>query len=244
VGGVVNVLEAIKHTSSVKAALFVTTDKCYDNQNWIWGYRENDALGGKDPYSASKAMAEIAVKSYRDSFFQNGPFLATARAGNVIGGGDFAENRLIPDTMKALSQGKKVLVRNPSSIRPWLFVLDVLYGYLLLAQNLFQGKMTGAWNFGPKETAGVTAKTIVEHAIDVWGEGSYQTNQEKAQNLEMHILKLNWDKAKMELGWSPKYRIDQTIEKTVGWYKNALKKEMSIADFCRMNISDYCETDR
>jgi len=222
VGGTVNVLEAARKCPSVKAIIVVTTDKCYENHEWTWGYRENDPLGGHDPYSSSKSMVELAVSSYRHSFFNGeGPAIASARAGNVIGGGDFSEFRLIPDTMKALLKGEPVKLRNPKSVRPWLNVLDPLYGYLLLGARLLNHgqEYAQAWNFGPAEHRAVTTQTLVEKAIDLWGDGSWVSTSTPEDKPEMHVLRLNWDKAANHLHWYPRYDWEQALEETVNWFK-------------------------
>ncbi len=228
-GGTVNILEAVRHCPSVRAVVVITTDKCYENQEWIWGYRENDPLGGADPYSASKCMAEHVVRSYRASFFQreDAAMIASARAGNVIGGGDFSANRIVPDAMKALMENRTIVVRNPTSVRPWLNVLDPLHGYLLLGSHLLsRGRQYAeAWNFGPMETRGVDVQTLVEKAIDLWGTGEWvhqgnpQAKAEKGYTYaEMGLLRLNWDKAAHRLGWRPFYSWEKALEETVDWF--------------------------
>lgn len=221
VGGTVNVLEAVRLSPSVRAAVMITSDKCYENQEWLWGYRENDLLGGADPYSASKCMAEHAIRSYRASFFNkdDAPAVASTRAGNVIGGGDFSENRIVPDTMKALMENRVIMVRNPSSVRPWLNVLDPLHGYLLLgSQLLAHGKQYAeAWNFGPLETRGVDVQTLVDKTIALWGSGQWAHQGEKLKP-EMGLLRLNWDKAAHRLGWQPLYTWEKALEETVDWF--------------------------
>ena len=220
--GTTNLLEAIRLCPSVKAAVLITTDKCYENKEWLWGYRENDRLGGSDPYSASKAMTELAARSYRDSFFKNGPFIATARAGNVIGGGDFSPFRIIADTMKAMMEQKPVAVRNPKSVRPWIHVLEPLYGYLLLGEKLqSEGEaFAQSWNFGPKDPYGITVEALVAKTIELWGEGSWIDASELSPNKEMGLLRLNWDKAAHLLGWEPVTEWTGAIEKTTTWFKN------------------------
>lgn len=223
VSGTVNVLEAIRLCSDIRAGVIVTSDKCYENKEWLWGYRENDLLGGADPYSASKCMAEHAIRSYRTSIFshEKAPAIASARAGNVIGGGDFSPHRIIPDTMKALVERRPVVVRNPRSIRPWLHVLDPLYGYLTLGSLLLsKGKeYADAWNFGPYENSGVDVQTLVEKAIDYWGEGDWVHTGDPLSKPEMGLLRLNWDKAAHQLGWKPLYHWEQAVELTVDWFK-------------------------
>ncbi|ETX01719.1 MAG: hypothetical protein ETSY2_36740 [Candidatus Entotheonella gemina] len=225
--GTINVLEAVRSTDSVRTVVGITSDKCYANQEWLWGYRENDRLGGHEPYSASKAMAELAIESYRDSFFArdqddlHGVGIASTRAGNVIGGGDFADFRLVPDCMKALMAGHPIEVRNPHSVRPWQLVLEPLSGYLWLAVKLLQTapEFAGPWNFGPLEQQGVTAGAIVEKAIECWGAGTWYHPQVEEPQRETALLRLSWDKAANRLGWRPTYTWEEAIAATVGWFK-------------------------
>ena len=224
-GGTVNVLEAIRLTDCVQTAVFITTDKVYENQEWSWGYRENDRLGGIDPYSASKAMAELAVSAYRHSFFQGKTAVvptrvATARAGNVIGGGDFADYRLVPDVMRALMNGHPIPVRRPDSVRPWQHVLEPLQGYLLLAARLQSNPdLADAWNFGPQEKQGITARAIVEELIELWGGGSWVHTDPEFQGKETEMLQLSWHKAANQLGWQPAYTWQEALAEIVAWFK-------------------------
>jgi len=217
VQGTVNLLEAVRHAPFVLGTLVITTDKCYENREWLYGYRENDVLGGKDPYSASKAMAEMAVRAYQASFHLN---VATARAGNVIGGGDFSPHRILPDIIKGLSKQEEILIRNPDSVRPWLYILDVLSGYLCLAEHLLQSRkgFAESWNFGPLEMKGISVREVVEKAISVWGEGFWRSISSTRKS-EMALLRLNWDKAAQLLGWSPQYHWEEAVEHTVRWYE-------------------------
>lgn len=224
VGGTVNILEAGLQCPSVKAMLMVTSDKCYENQEWIWGYRENDPLGGHDPYSASKSMAEKAIASYRASFCthkKNTPAIASVRAGNVIGGGDFSSLRIVPDCMKALMNHEPISVRNPFSVRPWLNVLDPLSGYLSLAAHLLVHghQFAEAWNFGPLEQQAVDVQTLVEKAIELWGEGDWQNSNDIDAKPEMGLLRLNWDKAANRLHWRPTYNWIEGLQQTVDWFR-------------------------
>lgn len=241
-GGTVNVLEAIRHCPSVQAAVIITTDKVYDNQEWPWGYRENDRLGGNDPYSASKSMAELACHAYKQSFFSANRqlALATARAGNVIGGGDFSALRIVPDCMRALMNGQPIPVRNPHSIRPWLHVLEPLSGYLSIGQNLLERGQAFAtsWNFGPKEAQGITVLQLVEKSIELWQSGSWQDLSQPGQKKEMHTLKLNWDKSAAHLGWEPHFTWDQAVETTVQWFK-AYHQQADMQKICLQQIEDY-----
>lgn len=223
VQGTVNVLEAMRNAPFVKGGIIITTDKCYENREWHYGYRENDRLGGKDPYSASKAMAEMAVHAYQSSFGIN---VATARAGNVIGGGDFSPHRIIPDMIKGLSRKEEVLLRNPQSVRPWMHVLDALNGYLSLGQALLSEKTTfaGGWNFGPLENRGISVQEIVEKGIAVWGEGGWCSGLQ-ASSKEMGLLRLNWDKAAQALGWKAQFNWEEAITQTVEWYRACYQGE-------------------
>jgi len=250
--GTVNLLEAARNCPSIQAMVMVTTDKCYENKEWVWGYRETDPLGGNDPYSASKAMAEIAISTYQKSYFsKEGPIVASARAGNVIGGGDFADHRIVPDTMKALLQGQPVVVRNPQSVRPWMNVLDPLKGYLQLASCLLEkGRdYAQAWNFGPVEYKAVDVKTLVDKAIELWGGGQWIQEAGMQPKPEMNTLRLNWDKAANFLGWHPAYQWDEAIRQTVEWfkaYRSSLQNPGKI-DFyqvCASHIDDYMNAAR
>jgi len=235
IGGTVNVLEAIRHCPTVKSAVIVTSDKCYENKERVRGYRENDPMGGYDPYSASKGAAEIVCSAYRRSYFDEngcGPHIgfATARAGNVIGGGDWAKDRIIPDCVRALSKGEPIIIRNPNTTRPWQHILDPLSGYLLLAQQLLKRpeKFKGAWNFGPQAAERITVKELVERFIAAWGNGEIHISplHETAPH-EAHLLHLNIDKAEVELNWHPKLDSSTAINWTVLWYKtwNANNKD-------------------
>lgn len=241
VGGTVNVLEACRQSDFVKALVVVTSDKCYDNQEWVWGYRETDSLGGADPYSASKAMAELAVGAYRRSRLMPGMVVATARAGNVIGGGDFAEHRLVPDCMKALIEDKPIAVRHPNSIRPWLHVLEPLAGYLWLGARLLEEgeRYAEAWNFGPQEGQGITVREMVTRAIQLWSRGSW-VDVSSGEHKEMNLLRLNWDKAGGRLGWRPVYSWEEALSETVRWYKCFEKApQEELYSFCQEQIQRY-----
>ncbi len=227
IGGTINILETIRNSSTVRAAVIVTSDKCYKNKEWVWGYRESDPLGGYDPYSASKGAAEIVCSAYRHSFFDKngeGPHLglATARAGNVIGGGDWAKDRIIPDCVRALSRHEPILVRNPQATRPWQHVLDPLCGYLLLGMRLLEnpGKHSGAWNFGPQTSDQVTVQKLVERFVHVWGHGKIQSPPPQHALHEANRLNLNIDKAVCELKWQPVLDGSTAIDWTVNWYKS------------------------
>ena len=252
VGGTVKVMEAIRLTNTVRALVCVTTDKVYENQEWMWGYREIDSLGGHDPYSASKAMAELAIASYRRSFFpresfaEHGVALASARAGNVIGGGDWAPHRLVPDCMRALMENTPIYLRNPRAVRPWQHVLESLSAYLWLGARLFQpdgNDYAEAWNFGPFEHQSVATEQIVKQAIALWGSGTYEAGN-VTERVETQVLGLNWEKAAKRLQWRPCYTWKEAVEKTTGWFKrfNAKSPDTSPPDMyavCSSQIMDY-----
>ena len=229
VGGTTNLLEAVRACDSLKALVFITSDKCYRNKEWIWGYRENDELGGHDPYSGSKAAAELVFSSYQDSFFshQDDFFAATTRAGNVIGGGDFSANRIVPDCIRALQKDEEIVLRNPNATRPWQHVLEPLSGYLVVARELLLngGKIEGAWNFGPEPENVRTVQELTENAIDIWGAGSLRVESADKKLHEANLLMLNIDKAKTKLDWHPKWDFTQAVEKTVIWYKRVHEGE-------------------
>ncbi|RYY17500.1 MAG: CDP-glucose 4,6-dehydratase [Alphaproteobacteria bacterium] len=205
--GTVHVLEAVRRAPGVRACVVVTTDKCYENREWVWGYREDEAMGGYDPYSNSKGCAELVTSAYRRSFFgESGTATASARAGNVIGGGDWAVDRLIPDILRAVVAGEPVVIRNPHSIRPWQHVLEPLSGYLVLAQSLWTDP-TGAaegWNFGPRDEDARPVQWIVEQLCELWGDGASWVRDERLQPHEANYLKLDISKARARLGWEPR----------------------------------------
>ncbi len=225
--GTANVLEAVRACDSVRAVVIITTDKCYENKEWLWAYRENDRLGGYDPYSSSKACAELVVASYRNSFFsaeryaQHGVALASARAGNVIGGGDWAQDRLIPDIMRGFARGETVRIRNPRAVRPWQHVLEPLRGYLLLAQRLVQDgpQCAEAWNFGPEYSDARPVQWIVEHLAANWGADARWQVDAGEHPHEAQMLKLDWTKAAERLGWHPALSLEQALQITADWYR-------------------------
>jgi CDP-glucose 4,6-dehydratase len=226
--GTVNILEACRQAKSVKAIVVVTSDKCYENREWRWGYRENDAMGGSDPYSASKGCAELATSSYRRSFFPVDAYskthqtlIASVRAGNVIGGGDWAEDRLVPDIMRAASESKKVLIRNPQATRPWQHVIDPLAGYLLLGQHLLAGKkeFSGAWNFGPDDRGHKDVLAVVKQLQSYWPAIDFKIETDAGGPHEDNLLKLDCSKAHAELGWRPIWSYTEMFERTVQWYR-------------------------
>lgn len=238
--GTVKVLEAARNCKNLKSIVSVTTDKCYENKEWEWGYRENEAMGGYDPYSSSKGCAELVTSAYRRSFMQEqGIGLASARAGNVIGGGDWSEDRLIPDILKAFEKNNPVIVRNPKSTRPWQHVLEPLSGYLVLAQKLYESPQEYAegWNFGPHDDDAKPVDWILNKMVSKWQNSSWQLDQ-NAQPHEAGFLKLDISKAKSRLHWQPTWYLDNTLEKIVQWHQAWLnKQEMQIA--CLKEINDY-----
>lgn len=220
--GTLNVLEAVRTVPSVRAAVVVTTDKCYENRGWHWGYRETDRLGGHDPYSASKACAEILVDSQRRSFFggADAPLIATARAGNVIGGGDWSEDRLIPDAVRAIAAGRPLAVRHPGATRPWQHVLDCLSGYLVLGKRLLDGDAAAAraFNFGPHPDANLTVGEVLARFQSAWPELAW-TQDAAPQPHEAAFLYLDSSLARAQLAWSPRWNVDQAIARTAAWYR-------------------------
>ncbi len=221
--GSVNLLDALRHCESVRSLVYITSDKCYENVEWIWGYRENDELGGRDPYSASKAAAEIVFSSYARSFFKHHPSLgaATTRAGNVIGGGDWAADRIIPDCIRAIETGEPIRLRNPGATRPWQHVLEPIAGYLILATRLYEEPhhWGGSWNFGPSTHEIRTVQNVAEVIISHLGKGHIEIVESKTQLHEARLLQLNCDKAHQLLGWYPRWNAEQTLEATALWYK-------------------------
>ena len=225
--GTVNLLEAVRSAGSVKAVVNVTSDKCYENQEWEWGCRENEAMGGYDPCSNSKGCAELVTAAYRNSYFhpekfkEHGVAIASGRAGNVIGGGDWAEDRLIPDIMRAITQGKPVNIRSPQAIRPWQHVLEPLSGYLVLAQKLYEEGTAYAegWNFGPNDEDAKPVQWIVEKLTKVWGEGASWQLDGGGHPHEAHYLKLDCSKAKARLGWHPNWHLEDALGAIVDWHR-------------------------
>lgn len=256
VGGTINLLEGIRKIPSVQTALFISSDKCYENMEQIWGYREKDPMGGSDPYSASKGAMEIVIDSYRRSFFSSlrgnlqigrNVGIASARAGNVIGGGDWANDRIVPDSVISLSQDRAIAVRNPNSIRPWQHVLECLSGYLSLGAKL--GKkphlFESAWNFGPQTSRFYPVRNLVEMILASWGRGSWQDlslNQSPSVH-EAKILKLNCDKASSLLFWYPVLEMERAVNMTIGWYKKYYESPTpeKMQEISSQQISQYTE---
>lgn len=224
--GSVNLLEAVRGCDSVKSLVYITSDKAYENVEWVWGYRETDTIGGRDPYSASKGAAEIVFSSYLRSFFDDRPTLgaASTRAGNVIGGGDWSQDRIIPDCVKAISEGNPIILRSPNSTRPWQHVLEPLSGYLLLAARLreYPLKHQGAWNFGPETREVRTVADVANAMVAHLGSGEVQVADASLHLHEANLLQLNCDKAHQELGWYPRWSVDETLQITAEWYKSVL----------------------
>jgi CDP-glucose 4,6-dehydratase len=246
IGGTVNLLEAIRLSSSVRAVVVVTSDKCYENREWVWGYRENDPMGGHDPYSASKGATEIVAAAYLRSFFGKGGRgpsvgLATARAGNVIGGGDWAKDRLIPDCVRALCQGKPIVLRNPQSTRPWQHVLEPLSGYLTLAAGLFKEseRFSGSWNFGPVEAEHVTVGELAERFVTAWGSGRIEVAAQTSGAHEAHLLRLTIDKAAFEMHWMPVLTGSVAIDWTASWYNAWYSGGLDLRELSLSQIQTY-----
>jgi CDP-glucose 4,6-dehydratase len=245
--GTVNLLEAVRQCTSIKSVVMVTSDKCYDNKAWHWGYRENDAMGGFDPYSSSKGCAELVIEAYRHSFFnpeqyaEHGVAIATARAGNVIGGGDWAKGRLIPDVIDAFINRKPVILRNPESARPWQHVLESLGAYMLLAERLFDGGVAyaEAWNFGPNEVDTRPTGWIVDLLASYWKEDAsalIQHNEDAVR--EAVYLRLDCSKAHSKLGWYPIWPIEHTVENVADWYL-AYQDKQDMQAFSLQQIQQY-----
>lgn len=249
--GTVQLLEAVRQTPSVRAVINVTTDKCYENKEWFWGYRENEPMGGFDPYSSSKGCSELVTAAYRNSFFNNLTHdkhqvaLATARAGNVIGGGDWANDRLIPDVLRAIESGQNVKIRNPNATRPWQHVLDPLNGYLILAEKLYMEGLTfaEAFNFGPAEEDAKSVKWIVEQLIESLGEGVSWHLDGDTHPHEAHYLKLDCSKARAMLGWQPHWNITRALQAIIGWHKvhSAYQRRAKIRSLCLQQIKEYSQ---
>ena len=222
--GTLNILEAIRKTPSIKSAILVTTDKCYKNNEWEWGYREIDPLGGHDPYSSSKACAEILIQSYQKSFFYDlthSAGISSVRAGNVIGGGDFSPDRLIPDLYRAITSRNKLLLRNPSATRPWQHVLEPIAGYIKVAEDLFESgaAANNSWNFGPSLSDVRSVEEVSKLFCSSWGVGNILDYDRSEQPHEASLLSLDISKAFFQLNWSPKWTLENAIERTAKWYK-------------------------
>ena len=241
--GTAHILEAIRQTPSVQAAVMITTDKCYENREWVYGYRESDPMGGHDPYSASKGAAELIISSYRRSFFsENGsPAIASARSGNVIGGGDWSANRLVPDIIRAAEQDQTLEIRHPGAVRPWQHVLEPLAGYLLLAAKLLEApeSYADAWNFGPLPTQTFSVRQIAEAFLQHLGKGQWKDISDPAHPHEAGLLMLDVSKAIQQLGWKPLLDFRETIDLTALWYENYQTED--VWELCRNQIQHYQE---
>jgi len=242
--GTVNLLEAVRACPSVKAVVVVTTDKCYENREWLWGYRESDPLGGNDPYSASKAATELVVQSYRKSFFWNGgPLLASARAGNVIGGGDWSEDRLIPDAARAVAATRPLVIRNPDATRPWQHALESLHGYLLLATRLLAGEaaLADAFNFGPDAADNIPVGELLKRLHAHWPELAWELDpQAAASPHEARFLYLDSSKARRLLNWSPVWNLAEGLDKTAQWYRAVQKNPAAARAMTEQQLDEFC----
>ncbi|MDQ7788250.1 MAG: CDP-glucose 4,6-dehydratase [Thermodesulfovibrionales bacterium] len=244
--GTVNVLEAIRRTDSVRVAVIITSDKCYENREWVWGYRESEPMGGHDPYSSSKGCAELVVSAYRSSFFSqdaydnHGVAVASTRAGNVIGGGDWAKDRLVPDIMTAFMENRPAMIRNPNAIRPWQHVLEPLAGYLLLAEKMWVSRhvFSQAWNFGPNDDDMVPVSKIAECLRNLWGGGAFWELDSSLTPHEANCLRLDCSKVKNTLGWVPRLNLQKALEWTTEVYKKYHLRE-DIAQLVRDQIQRY-----
>ena len=239
--GTANILEAFRLSTSAKVLIAITTDKVYKNNEWEWGYRENDVLGGNDPYSASKAAAELLIYSYQKSFFgkNNQKLITSVRAGNVIGGGDWSENRIVPDCIKSLENNEKIKIRNPYATRPWQYVLEPLRGYLMLGEKLLQENKDyeGAWNFGPEPASIISVEEMVKKIINMYGKGEFLNSSNKYRLREATCLSLDVTKAKSKLGWTSVLDISQTIRFTIDWYKRYQREDVNA--ICHDQINQY-----
>lgn len=233
--GTINMMEAIRHTDSVKAAVMITTDKCYENREQIWGYRENEPMGGYDPYSSSKGAAEIAISSWRRSFFNPADYgkkhhvaIASVRAGNVVGGGDWAKDRIVPDCIRALEAGKAIEIRSPKAIRPWQHVLEPLSGYMLLAVKMLEEptKYCEGWNFGPRMESVTPVWEVATKIVNSYGTGTLKDCSDPNAPHEANLLMLDITKAHVKLGWQPRTDIDQCCQLTADWYKRYQKEDV------------------
>jgi CDP-glucose 4,6-dehydratase len=241
--GVVNFFEAVRNTPSVKAAINITSDKCYQNNEWLWGYRENDPMGGSDPYSASKGCSELITQSYHNSFFpeQGTCHIASGRAGNVIGGGDWAPYRIVPDFFRAIKDDKELIIRNPGAVRPWQHVLEPLSGYLLLGAMLWNygEKFSGGWNFGPVETNCCSVLALIENIIQITGKGGYIVPPSEKAPHEAMLLKLDISKANILLKWRPALTLNETVEFTAKGYLDELKGNADLYSCRSEQLNQY-----
>jgi len=246
--GTANVLESVRVARNVKVVIIVTSDKCYENKEWLWGYRENDRIGGYDPYSSSKGCAELVTAAYRSSFFPidkfelHGVAVASVRAGNVIGGGDWADDRLVPDIVRAFQEGKSVMIRSPQSIRPWQYVLEPIHGYLCLAERLHEGRLelAGPWNFGPNEEGIKTVSWIVDTMAKLWKGGArWETDSASTHPHEANLLQLDCSRARNLLLWKPKLSLPVALEWIVAWYQNYYAGKDDMRKISNAEIASY-----
>ncbi|WP_018185276.1 CDP-glucose 4,6-dehydratase [Kaistia granuli] len=243
--GTAVVLDAARRIPSLRGVVVVTSDKCYENREWVWGYRENDPMGGRDPYSSSKGCAELVAAAFRSSFFNDpaGPQLSTVRAGNVIGGGDWGADRLIPDLVRSVETGVPVRLRNPKSVRPWQHVLEPVRGYLLLAARLLEAgaRYAGGWNFGPDTGATVEVGTLADMVISKWSgrRPHYVVERRDNEPPESVVLRLDSTKSGVELNWKPLLRLDDAVAMTVAWYQKYQQDPARIRSFSQHQIDDY-----
>jgi len=240
--GSAHLLDAVRHVESVRSLVYITSDKCYENVEWIWGYRENDRLGGHDPYSASKAAAEILFAAYARSYYAGRSQLgaASTRAGNVIGGGDWSRDRIIPDCVRSIEAGQAIRLRSPSATRPWQHVLDPLSGYLLLAASLREDptRFAGAWNFGPSSSEVRTVLDVARAMVEKLDRGSIEVGAASRAHHEAQTLQLNCDKVQQLLGWKPRWGVDKTLEATAAWYAAWLSGQ-DMLEVSEAQIRDY-----
>ena len=244
--GTMNVLEAIRKSDTTKVGIMVTSDKCYENKEWVWGYRENDPMGGYDPYSSSKGCCELLLSSYRNSYFpfdryaEHGKVIASVRAGNVIGGGDWSLDRIIPDCVRSLEANQDIVIRSARSIRPWQHVLEPLGGYLTVAAKILENGplYSGAWNFGPASDSIISVEELVNKVLSHWEGGRWIEEQKSSTLHEANLLSLDISKAQYKLNWHPRWGIDQTVEKTIEWYKQY--KQTNVYKLCVKQIAEYC----
>ena len=244
--GTVHLLEAVRQVESVRVVVNITSDKCYENREWVWGYRENEAMGGYDPYSSSKGCAELVASAYRNSFFnekdyaKHGVALASVRAGNVIGGGDWAGDRLIPDILRAIEAGQPVVIRSPHAIRPWQHVLEPLSGYMLLAEKLWESgpDFAEGWNFGPNDDDAKPVGWIVKKMTEQWGDPATWETDDRKHPHEAHYLKLDCSKAKSRLGWYPRWNIEKALGEVISWQRAHLAGK-NMRDITLAQIKDY-----
>jgi CDP-glucose 4,6-dehydratase len=247
--GTVNLLDSLRNLPSVRSVVIVTTDKCYENKEWAWGYRENEPMGGYDPYSNSKGCAELVTAAYRQSFFSEQDYpshrhaVASARAGNVIGGGDWSEDRLIPDAIRAFEANKSLMIRNPLATRPWQHVLEPLSGYLVLAQALYEKGMHYAspWNFGPRDEDARSVAEVIDLLIKRWGGAASWEREGAEQPHEANLLKLDCSKARQYLAWAPRWTLETAIEKIVDWQNNS-REMKDMQAFTLAQINEYMNT--